>query len=131
MKLWGMLTDNLPLRILALALACLLWFFVAGERNVETELQAPLEFRNIAPGLAIAGRPPRALEVRVAGPAVLMMKFRPDTVSVPLDLAKVPEGSVTFSGLEKSVRIPAGLRIVRIHPSAVEVKLAKKQVNRD
>ncbi len=46
---------HLGLKVLAIALATLLWLTVAGEHVVERSLRVPLEFRNIPAQLEITG----------------------------------------------------------------------------
>ena len=54
---------HLGLKILAIALASLLWLTVAGEHVVERSLRVPLEFRNIPEALEIVGNPPDTVDV--------------------------------------------------------------------
>ena len=49
---------HLGLKVLAVALATLLWLTVAGEHVVERSLRVPLEFRNIPEALEIVGNAP-------------------------------------------------------------------------
>jgi hypothetical protein len=57
---------NLGLKVLAIALASLLWLTVAGQHIVERSLRVPLEFRNIPKSLEIVGNTPDTIDVRVA-----------------------------------------------------------------
>ena len=63
---------HLGLKLLAVALATLLWLTVAGEHVVERSMRVPLEFRNKPADLEIVGDPPttrRRPAARVVGAA--------------------------------------------------------------
>ena len=56
---------HLGLKLLAVALAALLWLIVAGDHLVERSLRVPLEYRNIPPQLELVGDPPTEVDVRL------------------------------------------------------------------
>ena len=53
---------NLGLKVLAVALATVLWLTLAGEHVVERSLRVPLEFRNIPDALEIVGNAPDSVD---------------------------------------------------------------------
>ena len=63
---------HLGLKILAIALASLLWLTVAGEHVVERSLRVPLEFRNIPEALEIVGNAPDSVDVRLRGSSAVL-----------------------------------------------------------
>lgn len=119
-----MLTHNLGLKTLSLLLAAVLWLFVAAERETEIGASVAVGFKNVAPGLAIVNRPPSRLDVRLAGPKVLLLRLRAENLSVLLDLQGAGGGTTSFTGLEKEIPLPAGVRVTRVTPAVIEVKLA-------
>ena len=56
---------HLGLKMVAIALATLLWLSVAGEHVVERIMRVPLEFRNIPAELEVVGDPPATVDVRL------------------------------------------------------------------
>jgi len=58
---------NLGLKVLALAIASLLWFTMAGEHVVERIVRVPLEMQNRHEQLELVGNPPDQVEVRLRG----------------------------------------------------------------
>ena len=77
---------HLGLKILAIALATLLWLTVAGEHIVERSMRVPLEFRNIPPQLEITGDPPGTVEVRLRGSSAVLGRLDPGEIVAVLDL---------------------------------------------
>jgi YbbR domain-containing protein len=118
--------HNFGLKALSLFLAVLLWLFVAAGQESELNLQVPVFFENISPGLAVVSQPPSRLDLRVAGPRILLMRLRAERLAVVLNLKDAAEGTTGFPGPEKAIRFPAGVMVTRVTPSVIEVKLVKK-----
>jgi hypothetical protein len=115
------LTHNLGLKLLAIALAVVLWCFVVGGREAEREIAVPVRVINLAPGLALAGQPPDRLAVRVVGPEIILRRLHPDEMVVSLDMGQVKSGNVAFSALDQRIPLPAGIRVVRVSPATIEL----------
>ena len=77
---------HLGLKLMAVALATLLWLIVAGDHLVERSMRVPLEFRNIPPTLEIVGDPPTAVDVRLRGSSALLGRLEPRDIVAVLDL---------------------------------------------
>ncbi len=115
------LAADLGLKLLALALAIALWLYVTGGKDTELAVEVPVKVINLAPGVALATQPPARLDVRVAGPALILRRLRPDKMVVSLDMRRVQAGSVAFPALDRLVPVPAGIRVVRISPAAIQL----------
>lgn len=121
MSVRGRLLYNLDLKLLALALAIILWLYATGGKEAEVAVEVPVRVINLAPGLALAGQLPARLEVRLAGPAIILKRLHPDRMVVSLDMGLVQGGSVAFSSLDRLVPVPAGTRVVRVSPATIEL----------
>lgn len=117
--------KNLGLKVLALGLSFVLWWFVAGESNVHVGFAVPLEIRNIPSGMAITNKVDRQVDVRLAGPSTLINALQQKEISVGVDLAGAKAGKEIFPLTERSVKVPAGFRVERVYPSSVEIVLEK------
>jgi YbbR domain-containing protein len=120
-----MFTRNFGLKIMSLFLAMVLWLFVAIEKDSEVSLSIPVEIVNLPAGLVVASRPPSRIDVRVTGPKVLLMSLRWDLPKVYLDMKDAHEGTTVFTGLERAIRICEGVKVSRVAPPTIEVRLAK------
>ena len=88
---------HLGLKVLAIMLASVLWFTVAGEHVVERSLRVPLAVRNLPPNLEIVGDLPEAVDVRVRGSAAQLSRLDAGDVVAMLDLATARTGVAAVS----------------------------------
>lgn len=118
--------ENLGLKVISLILAFFLWAYVTGGGESERGFIARLEPVGLPTGLIMADKPVRLVDVRLAGPRLLLAKLAmADRLAIPLDLMGVGEGIVTFTSLETRLQLPAGVRVTRVFPSTVEYRLIK------
>ena len=117
------LAQNWFLKILSLVFALILWFFVMGERKLEVGYAVPLELRNLPTGLMVANEVPSLIDVRISGPRTLLMNLRPDDISIAVDLKELQPGLTSFRRLEERINIPSALKVTRISPSFIDLKL--------
>ncbi|MDD2338580.1 MAG: CdaR family protein [Geobacteraceae bacterium] len=125
MMIWQALVNNLPLKLLSLLLAAALWVLATGAKDSERDISIPLSIGNLPAGLSVASPLPGTVDVTVAGPKIRLLGLRPEEMSLSLDLSNLHEGTVTFSGMEKRLRIPPGITVMRLYPSAIDVKLVR------
>src|ERR1051325_11388908 len=116
---------HLGLKILAIALATLLWLTVAGEHTVERSMRVPLEFRNIPAQLEITGDPPATVEVRLRGSSAVLGRLDPGEVVAVVDLTAGRPGSRLFPLRSEAVRTPFGVEVAQVLPSTVSLELER------
>lgn len=114
---------HLGLKVLALALATLLWLTVAGEHVAERLIRVPLEFHNIPPQLEIVGDPPTTVDVRVRGSSGIISRLEPGQVVASLDLGSARPGSRLIHIEE--VRVPYGVEVTQVAPPTVALDIEK------
>jgi YbbR domain-containing protein len=117
--------HHLGLKMLAIALAILLWLTVAGEHVVERSLRVPLEFRNIPQALEIVGDTPDNVEVRVRGSSAVLSRLQPGEIVAVLDLAAARAGSRLFHIRTDEVHAPFGVEIAQVVPATISIELEK------
>jgi YbbR domain-containing protein len=125
------LTDNWILKLISLTFALILWFFVMGERRLEIGYAVPLETENVPAGLMIANELPTTIDVRISGPRTLLMNLQPQDIRIAVDLGDVQPGVTSFKRLEERINLPWALRVTRMSPAFVDVRLervARKEV---
>jgi YbbR domain-containing protein len=116
---------HLGLKVLALALATLLWLTVAGEHVVERSMRVPLEFRNIPPQLEIVGDPPATVDVRLRGSSGVLSRIEPGEVIAVLDLAGARSGSRLFPFHNDDVKAPYGVEVAQVTPGTLALDLER------
>lgn len=117
--------TNLKLKILALAFATALWFFVAGQSDTEVGFLVPIVFKGMPKELVMTSSPPEDAEVRVGGPKFLINNLSPSQIMVEIDLAGAKEGLNTVRLAPKDVSTPTGVGVLRIRPSSIDIRMEK------
>lgn len=119
------LFENWLLKLISMAFAVVLWFFVMGESRLEVNHIVPLEYQNLPEGLMIANEVPTSVALRISGPRALQVNLGPGDIELRVDLKDLSAGVTTFRRLDETLDIPSGLKITRISPSYVDVKLER------
>jgi YbbR domain-containing protein len=112
------LLDNLPLKLISLTLAALLWF-VIGEKTSERGLSVPVELQNVPRELELVGEPTNVVDVRVRASPSVIQRLTPGDVSAQIDLSGVREGEHIVHLTADDIRVPFGVRVVKITPSII------------
>jgi YbbR domain-containing protein len=117
--------ENIPLKAVSLGLAGLLWFVIAGEKTSEMGISAALELQNFPKDLEVTGEPVDAVEVRLRASPGIIQRIGPGDVSAQIDLAGLAEGEHIIHLTDKSVRMPFGVKVVKITPSILTLNLER------
>jgi YbbR domain-containing protein len=120
-----LVTDNWALKLISLVFALILWMFIMGERRLEVGYPVPLHLQNIPETLMVANEVTSLVDVRISGPRTLLMKVNPNDMAIGVDLTDLKPGVTTFKRLEERLNIPSGLRVTRLSPSFVDIKLER------
>ncbi|HUF24440.1 MAG TPA: CdaR family protein [Vicinamibacterales bacterium] len=112
---------NFGLKMLALAVAALLWFTMAGDYVVERIAQVPLEMRNRPERLELVGNPPDQVEVRLRGSSGLLSRLQTGDVVAILDLEAARPGSRLFHLRTDQVRTPFGVTVSQVIPQTINL----------
>jgi YbbR domain-containing protein len=116
-RLWG-------LRVLALALALVLWFVLSFERREtrsEKQVQASVTYMR-GDDMVILD-PRQTVDLTLSGPRETINRVNPFDVSVQVDLRQAEAGVHEVSLSAENVSLPQGLRVDSIQPSSVDVTL--------
>jgi YbbR domain-containing protein len=111
--------GNLWLKLLSVGLALLLWMVVSGEATVERGLRVPLELTQVPAGLELLGDVPATVDVRVRGASGTLSRVGNGDVVAVLDLRTAQSGRRLFPLTPDQVRVPFGVEIMQVLPSAV------------
>jgi len=120
-----LLLRNMPLKLVSLALATLLWFVIAGEKTSEMGLSVPVELKNFPKDLELTGDAVNAVDVRLRASPSIIQSLGPQEVSAHVDLTGVREGEHIVNLTAESIRIPFGVKVVRINPSTLTLTLER------
>jgi YbbR domain-containing protein len=119
------LFENLALKGVSLALAVGLWFVIAGESTSEIGLEVPLELRNFPPELELTGEPVDSVEVRLRASPGIIHALGAGEVTAQIDLAGTSEGERIIHLTPESIRVPFGVKVVKIRPSILTLSFER------
>ena len=120
-----LITRNWHLKLLSLVFSFLLWLFVTGEQKAEVGYSVPLELKNVPANLMVANEVPSLVNLRISGPRTLLSNLEPSALSLSVNLRGLEPGLTTFKRLDENLNLPSALKVVRLSPSYVEVKLER------
>jgi YbbR domain-containing protein len=116
---------HLGLKVLAIMLASVLWFTVAGEHVVERSLRVPLAVSNLPLALEIVGDLPESVDVRVRGSAAQLSRLDAGDVVAMLDLSTARQGARLFHLRTDEVRVPYGIEVAQVMPPSISLSLER------
>jgi YbbR domain-containing protein len=119
-----LLTTHWELKIIALAVACTLWFFVATSEQSQVALATPVEYVGLSDGLVLVGGQRESVEVEVRAVRSVVARLGPETLRVRVDLASVEAGEAAVQLTPAHVQAPPGATVTRITPSQLYLTAA-------
>ncbi|HEY3120328.1 MAG TPA: CdaR family protein [Vicinamibacteria bacterium] len=117
--------GHLPLKALSLVLAVLLWFVIAGEKSSEIAVTVPVELQNFPPDLELTSELVNAVEVRLRASPGIIRGLSPGEVAARMDVSGFGEGQHIIQLTTESIRVPFGVRVVKIKPPTISVNLER------
>jgi diadenylate cyclase len=116
--------KDIPIKVLFLLLACLLWIFVIGVRQGEVSFNIPIEYYSMPPNLEIVGEPPKEVNVRVKGSQRLLSSVKPDYVRVQVNLSNTHKGTNQIALSEASITTRPGITVTNLYPRNIKLVLS-------
>jgi len=122
-KINQLLFKNLSLKITALLLAFLFWAIISGREKTfaERTLKIPVEVVNVPGNIEARTVRPEEVRITLQGPANVVNELNPENLGIRIDLKDVFESSKLNFFSEDYINIPAGIKIVSIHPKMIEI----------
>lgn len=114
-------TENLELKILALALAVALWAAVGSDPVTEASFRVAVELTNVPRGLEVLTEYP-TVQLWARGPSRAVRHATAGDFGVRVNAASVSRpGNKTFALEPARVTAPVGLQVVSLIPSEVRI----------
>jgi len=124
-----LLLHNWWLKLLALALAYMLWSVVISPESgpvVQVGVSVPLELVNLPAELEVVGEIPSRVHLHLRGSEAQLRRLKPEDVGVRLDLSQATPGNHRFALQAENVAVPAGIEVVRVVPDVIYLALARQ-----
>jgi YbbR domain-containing protein len=122
-RLDSLLSSRIFLRAVAIAVALLVWFYVAGDRGYEVNktLRLKVNYQNASPGFSVM-RSIGEVQVRIAANRKVFENLELEKLSCEVDLKGLEVGKYR---LPARVLLPPGVRLVSVSPEQVTVELTR------
>jgi YbbR domain-containing protein len=121
--------HNFWWKLLALAIAVVLWALVASEPELSEFAAVRLEYRNLPDDLEISSDPVSSVSLELRGPSGELRGVGDGIQpAVVLDMSDVQPGERTFTIGAGNVKLARGVRMVRSIPSEVRFLFERRMV---
>lgn len=135
-RLIRFLFDNLGIKVVALLMAGVLWFYAVSEQEQTKTLDVPVELTGMESGrIQVVGKLPDTVEVTVQGKGSDLIRLTGEDLRADIDLRNQPEGEVTMDLKPENIVGPASMPLKYTRVEGGEgitlgiTRLMEKQVN--
>lgn len=115
--------SDIGLKILAVALALSLWFFVTYRGQSEVVMDAYIEFKNVPKGMELLRQNANKVNINISGHERLLKTLSPMDVRVFVDMSNAKKGEAVYYLDKGNVVMPRTIKVLRIEPTSVKVTL--------
>jgi YbbR domain-containing protein len=122
------IVHNWELKLLAIAVAAIIWFFVVSADRSQIGFAAPLEYVGLEGTRVVIGTPRETADVQLEAARWAAARLTPATVRVRVDVSKLGDGDHLVRLSTEHVQAPSGVQVLRVWPVAVRLTLATAAV---
>ncbi|NWF75651.1 MAG: YbbR-like domain-containing protein [Nitrospirae bacterium] len=121
MKKENIFSKNFGLKIAAIFLSIVLWFYVTSRGQSEMYLDVPVEFKNIPPGLEMVNNTVKMISLNVKGQERFIRNLKPSDIRISIDLSKTKKGDNVYYITRDDIKTPHGITVSNINPSSLKI----------
>ena len=117
---------SLGLKVLALFLACVVWFIVSAprrERATERAFAAPLAIASLPRDLVITNQIPDTVSVRLRGRVSDLRALSSQNLEVTVDVSWVQAGEATITLRPQAINVPPDVDVISIEPNKIRFRV--------
>ena len=119
------LRRNLALKFFSGVLALLVWILTTGESQKIKDLQVPLQYVHLPPGMALSGDAPDKVSLRIQAPEPILQRITEDQVDGSLDLSQMQPGEQYLTLSPDRFHVP-GATVIRVEPRVLPLRLVRQ-----
>lgn len=117
------MTHNWQLKLLAIAIAVIMWLIIVGVEKAELTIQIPVEISGVAQGMIVAGEVPAELSVRLYGPRTLIRGLAQRNPVKQINMNGLGPGDHIFRLGNQDLTLPPWVTMTRVDPAEIKIKL--------
>ena len=118
------LVHNWQLKLVAVAMAAIVWFFVVSADRSQIGFAAPVEYVGLEGSHVVLGSPRETVDVQLEAARWAAARLTPASVRVRVDVSKLGEGDHLVQLSTRQVEAPSGVQVVRVWPATVHLTIA-------
>jgi len=119
--------NNLPLKLVSLALAFILWVLVmGGKRSIIEFKDVPLQFKNLPPAMSLTRDTVDAVNVRLRASDTILNTLSTGQIDISLDLSNVTHGEQYIPITFDKIRVPFGAEVIKVTPPTIRLLVERK-----
>lgn len=122
------LVHNWELKVLAMLLAGIVWFFVVSADRSQTGFAAPVEYVGLRGSQVLLGTPRETVDVQLEAARWAAARLSPASVRVRVDVSTLGEGEHVVPLSPEQVQVPSGVQVLRVWPPFLRLNLASAAV---
>ncbi len=123
MKKLKIFSQNFGLKIAALFLSIVLWFYVTSRGQSEMYLDVPVGFKNIPQGLELVNNTIKSVSLNVKGQERFIRNIKPSDIRISIDLSKIKKGENVYYITRDDIETPHGITVSNINPSTLKINI--------
>jgi YbbR domain-containing protein len=109
--LTSLLTENLPIKLLAVLLGLVVYAHVYTEQEVESEIAVPLRVTGLPPGLVLDEPLPATVDLSLRAKGKQILKLKIDQPEILVDLSGAAPGKIQRMLSPTDVVLPVGAQV--------------------
>jgi YbbR domain-containing protein len=113
--------KNFGLKLVALAVAVLMWWVVGRDPTIEIPMTVPLEFHHAPDNLDMNSDGPLQAQITMRGPERLLRQIDPSEVHAVIDLQGAVPGERTFDLTPKQIHVPRNAEVMQVAPTQFHI----------
>ena len=122
------LVHNWELKLLAISVAAIVWFFVVSADRSQIGFAAPVEYVGLEGSRVVLGTPRETADVQLEAARWAAARLTPASVRVRVDVSKLGEGDHVVRLSTEQVEAPSGVQVLRVWPAVIRLTLARAAV---
>ncbi len=126
MQVSRILFRNFGTKVAAIAIACVAWYLLSGERRErisERSYRVPLSIVNVPARTMIVPPLPDAVDIRVRGAFTPLRQLDPAKLEAVVDLADATPGERRYPLVPADINVPQGIEVIAIFPGEIRLVL--------
>jgi YbbR domain-containing protein len=120
------LYSNVGYKVIAVAVAFLLWGVAHSTSSIERGFDVPMVLRGLPDDLVIVGQSATEVNVRIQGSRAALRNLSPADLEYPVEVSGAKPGILKVEVDPMPLELPRGARVVSRSPSVVDLTLARR-----